>query len=86
MRPNPEEVGRLIGQYLEQSGTTQADFARQCEVTPALVWQWIAGYRLIAPHRALLAEAASLGRLSRYALRPDIYPPDRRTTRKGRAA
>lgn len=62
--------------YLFETGTSQAELARRVGVTPGMVWQWLAEYRGIAAEQVLKIEEATEGQVSRFDLRPDIYPPD----------
>lgn len=63
-----------LDEYMKASGTTQAELARRVGVTPPMVWQWLTNYRGIAAERVLAIEAATDGAVTRYELRPDIYP------------
>lgn len=65
-----------IKTYLEQTGVSQAEFARRLEVTPSMVSQWMSQYRPIAAEKVIPIERATGGSCARWELRPDIYPPE----------
>jgi DNA-binding transcriptional regulator YdaS (Cro superfamily) len=64
-----------LSRYLEETDTTQAEFASRLDVTQGRVWQWLNGDRVPA-ERVLEIERATEGKVSRHDLRPDLYPRD----------
>lgn len=54
----------------------QSAFARLIGVSQPAVWAWVHYGRRLPAEFVLVVEAAT--RVSRYELRPDIYPPDER--------
>ena len=60
---------------------TQAKLARNLNVTPAMVYQWLSGRRRIGADTALRIEKATNGAVNRAELRPDLWerptPPER---------
>ncbi len=66
-----------LREYFETpDAISQAALARAVGVTSGMVWQWVHGVRRIAGENVLAIEAATGGRVTRYALRPDLYPCD----------
>jgi DNA-binding transcriptional regulator YdaS (Cro superfamily) len=65
-----------LQKYLEKEGISQAEFARRIDHTPGLVWQWLNKRRPIAAEQVLKIEKATEGKVSRYDLRPDLYPKE----------
>lgn len=63
-----------LAKYLEKHQLTQTEFAERVGVSPAMVSQWVTGYRPVAPKRALLIDSATNGEVSKYDLCPDVYP------------
>lgn len=63
-----------LGQYLESSGVTQAQFAQIVGVTQGRVSQWIKGAPIPA-ERCRAIEAATSGQVTVHELRPDIFGP-----------
>jgi DNA-binding transcriptional regulator YdaS (Cro superfamily) len=66
----------LLAQYLNDSKVSQTDFARRIGVSQGMVWQWLNGRRRVAAENVLAIEEASGGAVTRYELRPDLYPLD----------
>jgi DNA-binding transcriptional regulator YdaS (Cro superfamily) len=64
----------LLDQYLEASAVSQTELARRVGVSPGMVWQWLNGRRRIAAENVLSIEEATGGAVTRYELRPDLYP------------
>lgn len=63
---------------------SQSALARKLDVTPQCVQQWVRSGKVPA-ERVLEIEFATAGAVSRFELRPDIYPivnADRRNTDK----
>jgi DNA-binding transcriptional regulator YdaS (Cro superfamily) len=60
----------------------QVKLAEMLGVTPQAVNQWVAR-STVPPDRALAVEAATGGLISRYELRPDLYPTDEPPRRRG---
>lgn len=65
-----------LQQFIEKGHMTQAELARRLEVTSGLVWQWLNGHRRVAAEQVLPIEKATDGAVTRYDLRPDLYPRD----------
>ena len=63
-----------IQEYLKLSGTHQADFAKKIGVTQSFVSQWISGYRPVPATKVITIEKATNEIISRYDLRPDVFP------------
>ena len=55
---------------------SQTDLANRIGVTPAAVNHWKKGIRDIDPRRVIQIEKATKGAITRYEMRPDIYPLD----------
>lgn len=73
--PTPFEA---LQQAVDRLGS-QSKLARLCKVTQPAVWKWMqSGKRLPAEHVLAVEEATGV---SRHALRPDIYPVERRRRR-----
>jgi len=51
---------------------SQSELARICGVSQTAVWKWLQSSKRMPAEYVLLAEAAT--GVSKYALRPDIYP------------
>lgn len=62
-----------IEKAIETVGT-QSELARKIGVFPQQVQKWFST-GLIPPNRVLAVEKATNGQVTRYELRPDIYPP-----------
>ncbi len=62
-----------LKQYLARKKITQADFAKQMEVSQGAVSQWLSGESRITAERALEIEAKTKGAVKRYELRPDLF-------------
>lgn len=58
--------------YLATSNMTQRALADLLEVTPAMIWQWLNGYRPISEQRCLDIEHATGGLVTCEELRPDV--------------
>lgn len=52
--------------------TTQSGLAAKLKVTPAVIHQWITGFRLVPVPRALEIERITHGKVSCEELRPDL--------------
>ena len=63
-----------INEYLEQTGTRQAELARLVECDRGHLNHICAGRAKASPQLALRIEAATGGLVRREVLRPDIYP------------
>ncbi len=63
-----------LREYLDSSGTSQAELAKRLGVTQGLIWQWLHGRRQIAAESGITYEQPPAGPVSRHDLRPDIYP------------
>lgn len=63
---------RAIKQAIDEAGGLQ-ELARKCGVRYQAVQKWRRNGRIPA-ERVLAVESATDGRVSRYQLRPDIYP------------
>ncbi|MDR5728304.1 MAG: YdaS family helix-turn-helix protein [Terriglobia bacterium] len=63
----------LLADYLRQSGVTQTALGRRVGVTQGMVWQWLNGSS-VAAEKVLVLERATNGAVTRYELRPDLYP------------
>ena len=59
---------------------SQSALARQLGVSQTAVWKWLQSSKRLPAEYVLKAE--SLYGVSRHLLRPDIYPIERRRTRK----
>lgn len=61
---------------------TQSKLAAAIKVPPSLVSQWATGHRPIAAKHCIAIELATNGKVTRYALRPDVFcaPNDTRAT------
>jgi len=53
----------------------QVALAKQLGVNPSLISQWVTGRLQVAARHCLAIEAATGGRVTRYALRPDVFGP-----------
>jgi DNA-binding transcriptional regulator YdaS (Cro superfamily) len=54
----------------------QSRLAEELGVTPGFVYQLVKGIKPLPARLALPIERATGGAVTRYELRPDIYPPD----------
>lgn len=54
----------------------QAALARFCGVSQPSVNKWLHKSRYVPAERVLDIERATKGKVTRYQLRPDIYPPE----------
>lgn len=52
---------------------SQAEVARELNVSPGLVWQWLNGETRITAERAKQIHEITSGRVSKHELRPDIW-------------
>lgn len=59
--------------YLIESGTKKADFARAVGVSPALLHQWIERIRPVAIQHCSVIERQTEQKVSRKDLRPDDW-------------
>lgn len=55
---------------------SQTELARQLGVTRSCVNKWVHRQR-IPPHYVIRIEKASEGQITRWEMRPDLYPVDR---------
>lgn len=62
-----------LSNYLTQSGIKQSEFARQIDVHPAMLYQWLKGIRPIAVKHCSKIESSTNGLVSRRDLRPDDW-------------
>ena len=62
-----------LKQYCDVYGR-QKELAKACDVTPQAVSGWLS--KGVPPERVLAIEKATDGKVTRYKLRPDIYPLD----------
>lgn len=67
-----------LAEYQAQTGVTPYRFRELLEqhgadVTHQTVWQWFIGKRMPSPKHFAAIEAASDGKVTRAALRPDIF-------------
>ena len=53
----------------------QSALARACGVTQGHVWYWLRKGKQVPAEHVLDIERATSGEVTRYELRPDIYPP-----------
>lgn len=60
--------------YLKSEKVSQAKLARRVGVTQGMVWQWLRGVRRVSAEKVLALEEATFGKVSRYEIRPDLYP------------
>jgi DNA-binding transcriptional regulator YdaS (Cro superfamily) len=60
--------------YLKSEKISQAELARRLGVTQGMVWQWLRGVRRVSAEKVLALEGATLGKVSRHEIRPDLYP------------
>lgn len=63
--------------YMQETGTTQVEivdmiFAAGGEITQGAISQWL--NKRVPAEKVLLLEKATGGQVSRYDVRPDIYP------------
>lgn len=75
-----------ISNYLSKAGISQSDFARELDVPPALIYQWLRGLRPVAVKHCMKIEAKTGGEVSRRDLRPDDWHqiwPELSRRRKG---
>ncbi|MCP4464375.1 MAG: helix-turn-helix domain-containing protein [Planctomycetaceae bacterium] len=63
-----------IQEYLKLGGISQTDFAKKVGVTQSFVSQWLSGYRPVPATKVVAIEKATIGLISRYDLRPDVFP------------
>lgn len=59
--------------YLIESGTKKAEFARAINVSPALLHQWIENIRPVAIRHCPAIEGETSGKVTRQELRPDDW-------------
>jgi len=59
--------------YLIESGTKKAEFARAINVSPALLHQWIENIRPVAIRHCPAIEGETGGKVTRQELRPDDW-------------
>lgn len=59
--------------YLIESGTKKAEFARAINVSAALLHQWIEGIRPVATRHCPAIETQTCGKVTRKELRPDDW-------------
>jgi DNA-binding transcriptional regulator YdaS (Cro superfamily) len=59
--------------YLLETNTKKADFARAIKVPDALLYQWLNELRPVAPKHCPAIEAATGGKVTRKELRPDDW-------------
>lgn len=71
-----------IAQAVQKHGT-QRSLAEALGIHPAMVSQWVSGYRPVAAHHVLKIE--DITGVSRHVLRPDVFGPEP-STKKSRAA
>lgn len=69
-----------LAKYLEKHNLSQTEFAARLGRSQGLVWQWLNGHRPIAATQALAIERITGGEVSRYELRPDVYPREIKKT------
>ena len=55
---------------------SQSALAKACEVKQGHVWWWLNKTKHAPANKVLAIEKAVAGQVSRYELRPDIYPPE----------
>ena len=63
-----------IKEYLKLSGVTQAEFADELGVTQGFIGQLVRNERPIPATKVIAIEKATNGIVSRYDLRPDVFP------------
>jgi len=62
-----------IQNYLQKTGISQIEFAKQLGVTQGMVSQWITGVRPVSIRHCFSIESATKGQVTRQDLRPDDY-------------
>lgn len=62
-----------LREYLDNTETSQADFATKLGVSQGLIHQWLKGLTKITPEKAKAIEMATEGAIKRHELRPDIF-------------
>lgn len=67
---------KLLQKYLKEHDLNQTRFAEQIGANQGLVSMWLNKKVRMTPEWVLKVERATGGELSRYELRPDIYPRD----------
>jgi DNA-binding transcriptional regulator YdaS (Cro superfamily) len=67
---------KLLEKYMRDHQLNQTQFADKVGVNQGLVSMWLNQKVQMAPKWALKVERVTEGELSRYDLRPDIYPRD----------
>lgn len=67
---------KLLKKYLKDNGLNQTQFAEIVGVNQGLVSMWLNDKVRMTPEWVLQVERATGKALSRYDLRPDIYPRD----------
>ncbi len=67
---------KLLQKYLKKHQLNQTQFAEKIGVNQGLVSMWLHDKVRMKPEWALKVERATDGELTRYELRPDIYPRD----------
>lgn len=64
----------LTEYFAANPNVSQTAFAAKVGVTQGMVWQWLKGRRRISGEKVIPIETATDGAVSRYELRPDLYP------------
>jgi DNA-binding transcriptional regulator YdaS (Cro superfamily) len=54
----------------------QSALARKCGVEQGYIWYWLHRAKKTPAEIVLKIEAATDGQITRYEMRPDLYPPD----------
>jgi len=62
-----------ISTYLQQTKTTQQDFASQLGISQGLVSQWLLSRTTVTADRAVQIEKITNGKVTRLELRPDLF-------------
>lgn len=62
-----------IQKYLSDTGIRKSEFARDIEVPPAMLYQWLRGLRPVAIKHCKKIEDKTGGAVSRRDLRPDDW-------------
>lgn len=65
-----------LKKYLKEHQLNQTQFAEKVGVNQGLVSMWLSGKVRMTPEWVLQVEKVTERELSRYELRPDIYPRD----------
>jgi DNA-binding transcriptional regulator YdaS (Cro superfamily) len=67
---------KVLQKYMQTHQLNQSQFAEKVGVNQGLVSMWLNKKVRMTPQWVLQVERVTGGELSRYELRPDIYPRD----------